>query len=68
MQDWFKLYSAKNYFEANIIKARLEKNNIQAIILNRQDSNYNSFGEIELYVPAHFKHIAIHLLDNTLLN
>jgi hypothetical protein len=68
MQGWFKLYSAKNYIEANIIKGQLEENNINAIILNRQDSNYQTFGEIELYVPVYLKDIAIHLLDNTLLN
>ena len=68
MQGWFKLCIAKNYIEANIIKGKLEKNNILAIILNRQDSNYQTFGEIELYVPAYLKDIAIHLLDNTLLN
>ena len=68
MQDWFMLYSTKNYLEANIIKGKLEENNIRAIILNRQDSNYVSIGEIELYVPAHLKDIAIHLLDNALFN
>jgi hypothetical protein len=68
MQGWFKLCSAKNYVEASIIKGKLEKNNILAIILNRQDSNYQTFGEIELYVPVYFKDIAMRLLDNTLLN
>jgi hypothetical protein len=68
MQGWFKLCSAKNYVEANIIKGKLEKNNILAIILNRQDSSYQTFGEIELYVPVYLKDIAMRLLDNTLLN
>jgi len=68
MQGWFKLYCAKNYLEANIIKSKLEENNIQAVILNRQDSSYLVFGEIELYVPEHLKDIAIHLLDNGLFN
>ena len=68
MQDWFKLYSTKNYLEANIIKGKLEENNIQAVILNRQDSSYVAFGEIELYVPAHLKDIALQLLNNALFN
>jgi len=70
MQGWFKLYSTKNYFEANIIKGKLEENSIQAVILNRQDSSYIVVGEIEIYVPLHLKEIALHLLDNadTLLN
>ena len=64
------MYSTKNYFEANIIKGKLEENSIQAVILNRQDSSYIVVGEIEIYVPLHLKEIALHLLDNadTLLN
>jgi len=62
------LYSTKNYLEANIIKGKLEENNIHAVILNRQDTNYITIGEIELYVPAHLKDIAVHLIDNTLSN
>ena len=68
MQGWFRLYTTRNYLEANIIKGMLEENNIQAIILNMQDSSYLVFGEIELYVPMHLKDIALHLLDNALFN
>ena len=68
MQGWFMLYSTKNYLEANIIKGKLEENNIRAVILNKQDTNYVSIREIELYVPAHLKDIAVHLIDNTLSN
>ena len=68
MQGWFMLYSTKNYLEANIIKGKLEENNIRAVLLNKQDTNYVSIGEIELYVPVHLKDIAVHLIDNTLFN
>jgi hypothetical protein len=68
MQGWFRLYTTQNYVEANIIKGMLEENNIQAIILNMQDSSYLVFGEIELYVPMHLKDIALRLLDNALFN
>jgi len=68
MSDWFKLYTTRNYAEANIIKGMLEENNIQVIILNKLDSSYLAFGEIELYVPAHLKDIAKQLLDKSLSN
>ena len=68
MQGWFKLYSTKNYLEANMIKGLLEENNIKTIILNMQDSSYLVFGEIELYVPVLFKDIAQHVLNNALSN
>jgi hypothetical protein len=68
MQGWVKLYSTKNYLEANIIKGKLEENNIQAVILNRQDSSYLVIGEVEIYVPVYLKDIALHLLNNALFN
>ena len=68
MQGWFKLYSTRNYLEANIIKGKLEENDIRAVILNRQDSSYLAFCDIEIYVPVHLKDIALHLLNNALLN
>ena len=68
MSDWFKLYTTRNYAEANIIKGMLEENNIQVVILNKLDSSYLSFGEIELYVPSHLKDIAKQLLDKSLNN
>ncbi len=68
MKSWSKIYSTDNYAEASIIKGMLEENNIQAILLNKQDSSYLLFGEIELYVSVHFKDVAIHLVNNILLN
>ena len=68
MEGWFKLYSTKNYAEANIIKGMLEENNIRAIILNKLDSSYLAFGDIELYVPFYLKDVAMHLINNALSN
>ena len=68
MEGWFKLYTTKNFAEANIVKGMLEENNITAIILNKLDSSYLAFGDIELYVPAHLKDVAIHLMNNALSN
>jgi hypothetical protein len=68
MQTWYKLYSTKNYLEANIIKGKLEENNIKTMMLNKQDSSYVIMGEIELYVPEHLKDIALQLMNNALFN
>ena len=67
MKSWYKIYSTDSYTEASIVKGRLEENNINAIMLNKQDSSY-LFGEIELYVSIHFKDVAIHLVNNILFN
>jgi len=68
MNSWFKLYTTRNYAEATIIKGMLEENSIEVILLNKLDSSYLSFGEIELYVPPHKKEIALQLLNSALLN
>ncbi len=68
MNGWFKIYSTRNYAEANIIKGMLEENNIEVIIMNKLDSSYINFGDIELYVPNHLKDIAKNLLDQSPTN
>ena len=45
-----KIFSTENATKAEIIKQMLEENNINVVLLNKQDSSYLMFGEIELYV------------------
>ena len=45
-----KLLSIDNPNKAGIIKQMLEENNINVVLLNKQDSSYLMFGSIELYV------------------
>ncbi len=68
MNNWFLLFSTTQFAEANIVKGVLEENNIPVQLLNKQDSSYLVFGEIELYVPAHLKEMAQQLLNKVLLN
>ena len=46
----------------------LEENSIEAVVLNKMDSSYLSFGDIEIHVPYHLKDIAKELLENNLHN
>ncbi len=46
----------------------LEENNIPVQLLNKQDSSYPMFGDIQLFVPAAFSVTAKELINNTLLN
>lgn len=68
MQQWFLLHRTKSIVEASILQGMLEENNIPAQILNKQDSSYLAFGEIELYVPTHLKDLATTLLAQALMN
>tara|TARA_B100001142_G_C13767837_1_gene435933 strand:+ start:345 stop:539 length:195 start_codon:yes stop_codon:yes gene_type:complete len=45
-----KLLSTENPNKAEIIKQMLQENNINVVLLNKQDSSYLMFGDIELYV------------------
>jgi hypothetical protein len=45
-----KLLSTDNPNKAQIIKQMLEENDINVVILNKQDSSYLMFGSIDLYV------------------
>jgi hypothetical protein len=66
---WCLLYCTKYYTEAEIIKGQLVENNIAVQLLNKQDTMYNiALGEIEIYVPAHFKNLAEGILQQCLNN
>lgn len=47
--DWVNIYESNKSYEVEIIKGMLLENEIEALIVNKQDSIY-LFGEFELYV------------------
>jgi hypothetical protein len=67
-QNWYLLFSTRNLPAASIIKGMLEENSVPVLLINKQDSSYLNFGDIELYVPLLLKDIAKHLVDKGLLN
>ncbi|MBI2274378.1 MAG: hypothetical protein EPO58_02850 [Chitinophagaceae bacterium] len=68
MQSWQKIFATRNPAEASIIQGMLEENHIAVQIMNKQDSSYLNFGDIELYVPGHLAETAKQLLAKNLLN
>jgi hypothetical protein len=66
--NWHLIYSTKLSTSAAIIQGKLQENHIPVKLLNRQDSMYLVFGEIELYVPIHLKELAVNLLNDALKN
>lgn len=66
--QWHLLFATRNFSRASIIKGMLEENSVPVMLVNKQDSSYLNFGDIELYVPILLKHIAKHLVDKSLLN
>ena len=49
-KDWIKIYSSPQVHQIEIVKGVLEDNNIKSVDINKHDSSYRTFGEIELYV------------------
>lgn len=68
MQKWQKIFSTRNYAEASIIQGLLAENDIPVQVLNKQDSSYLNFGDIEIYVPTHLEAVAKQLIEKALLN
>ena len=50
-KNWTKIYATGVPYKAELLKGLLIENDIEAIIMNKQDSAY-LFGELELYVEA----------------
>ena len=68
MTAWQKIYATRNAAEASIIQGMLEENHIPVQVMNKQDSSYLNFGDIELYVPGHLQLTARQLIEKDLLN
>ena len=61
-KNWINIFSSANPIEVEITKQMLEENNIVAVILSKQDSSYNMFGTIDLYVTENEQEIALQLI------
>jgi len=68
MKEWHLLLKTRSMAEASIVQGLLEENNIPVQILNKLDSSYLNFGDIEVYVPVTLKELAKGLLDKGFLN
>jgi hypothetical protein len=49
--NWVEVYSTSQLYEAELIKSIMEDNEIECVIMNKQDSVYQ-FGDIEICVPT----------------
>lgn len=49
-KNWVKIYKSTNFYQSEIVKQMLLQHKIAAVLLNKQDSSYRSFGNVEVYV------------------
>lgn len=45
------IFTTNQEFEAILIQDKLLDANVDVVLLNKKDSTYQTFGQIELYVP-----------------
>lgn len=58
------VYSTDKPWQGEIAKQVLAENEIEAVIMNRQDSSYHSFGFVEIYISLENVEKSKELLKN----
>ncbi|MFC2136862.1 DUF2007 domain-containing protein [Bacteroidota bacterium] len=64
-KDWKLIFSTDEPYQAELIKQMLENNKINAVVMNKQDSSYQTFGITEVYVNLNDESKALQLIKNT---
>ncbi|MCB0476872.1 MAG: DUF2007 domain-containing protein [Crocinitomicaceae bacterium] len=63
MEGWTQIYSTTSSALANMKKHLLEEKGISVVVLNQQDSLYNNFGDIKIYVKPENAIKAIRIIE-----
>lgn len=61
-KDWVRIYKSTNFYQAEIVKQMLTQHHIEAVLMNRKDTSYPIFGNVEVYVHSGDFDQAIELL------
>lgn len=64
MKGWQKVFSTDHSYHAEIVKAVLEDNNINPVIINKRDSSLNNFGQYEVHVASEDVLSALQIIKN----
>lgn len=63
--DMIKVFGTTQLYEAKVIEALLKDNNIDAFVMNKQDSSYGVLlpGSIDIYIPAEHENAAREIIN-----
>ncbi len=67
-ETWVKVYSSSFLAQAEINKAMLLENEVDAVVMNKLDSSYLAFGQAEIYVHPDDAERAKTLLEQDVQN
>ncbi len=66
-KNWIKIYTSENSYKAALVTTVLKDHSIDVVELNKKDSSYLNFGEVELYIhPKHFDEAIEIIIKNEL--
>ena len=66
--EWIKVFETTQLHQALMIQSILKEHNIEAVILNQQDSSYLTVGEISVYVSLENSIDAINIIEENSLS
>ncbi|TSD64680.1 hypothetical protein FFF34_012295 [Inquilinus sp. KBS0705] len=56
-KNWVKIFTSTNYYQSEIVKQVLTGHHIDAVLLNKQASSHQNFGDVEVYIhQENFSH------------
>ncbi len=65
--SWVKIYTSNNFMKAEIVRQVLTDHEMEPVLMNKQDSAYKLFGEVEVYIQqAHFDKAIEIIIQNEL--
>ncbi len=65
-KDWVKIYTTNDFYKAEIVRQVLIDHEMDAVLMNKQDSAYK-FGEIHVLIPqSNFEQALEIILQNDL--
>lgn len=54
-ETWIKIYTSTDFYKAEIVRQVLIDHDIEAVLMNKQDTSYK-FGEVHVNIPSiHFQ-------------
>ena len=63
MKNWQIVYKSENTHRAEMVKAILEENDMNPVLISKKDSNYH-FGLFEVYVSPDMVMRAMQIIEN----
>ncbi len=64
-EGWTKIYTTDQAYQADIIIELLDENGINGVIMNKRDSSYVAFGNIEVFVSGENKDKALEIIKQS---